>query len=119
MIDRKTRAFIWDNQRAGRGLHSVGWNVITKPKVMGGLAEQEARHINTSLLGNLLWSLADEQEKYWVQLLCSRYLKGKSLFSVSVPCNSSYIWRGIVKTVQALREGFRFNLDSGHFINLV
>lgn len=95
-------------------MHLVGWNVLTKSRRMGGLGLREARNMNTSLLGKLIWSMTNQPEKIWAQLLKARYLTSMSLFHATLGSNSPYIWRGVVKAINILKDGFHLHLGSSH-----
>ena len=57
----------------------VNWKEVTKPKKVGGLGMREARLTNISLLGKLVWALEHHKDKFWVQVVATRYLKDNYL----------------------------------------
>lgn len=68
-IERKKGDFVWKGN-SNKGLHLVGWKKkIAKPKKDGGLVIREARLVNISLLGKLVWDLMDTPHKLWVQII--------------------------------------------------
>ena len=48
-IDSITRQFIWHQGRT-RGLNLVSWDVVTKPRALGGLGIRQAHLMNVALL---------------------------------------------------------------------
>ncbi|XP_045802689.1 uncharacterized protein LOC123896330 [Trifolium pratense] len=48
-IDMMTRKFIWKGN-SNKGIHLVGWNVVTQSKEDGGLGVRLAREANTTML---------------------------------------------------------------------
>ncbi|XP_072064261.1 uncharacterized protein [Arachis hypogaea] len=97
-IDKFTRSFIWCGSHNHRGLHLASWRVLTTPKKFGGLALQESRLVNFSLLGKLVWQILMNQEKLWVKIMLQKYLQNRNLFAVKAMGSSSYIWKSIVHT---------------------
>ena len=75
---------------------------------------REARLTNISLLGKLVWALEHHKDKFWVQVVATRYLKDNYLLGAQSGYRSSYVWRSIVKALNSLKEGFTFNLGSGN-----
>ncbi|PNX93226.1 ribonuclease H, partial [Trifolium pratense] len=72
-IDMMTRKFIWKGN-SNKGIHLVGWNVVTKSKEDGGLGVRLAREANTAMLGKLVWGLQQQSDKPWVHMLQDKYL---------------------------------------------
>ncbi|CAN1762827.1 Putative ribonuclease H protein At1g65750 [Linum perenne] len=56
-IDRKVRNFIWGSTEASRKIHNVNWQMMCKPKKLGGLGLQSVRQLNRALLMKIVWSL--------------------------------------------------------------
>lgn len=52
--NRTVRSFIWGNNEGGRGLHLVNLDMVTRPKLHGGLGIKEARLSNAAMLGKLI-----------------------------------------------------------------
>jgi hypothetical protein len=75
-IDRMARNFLWKGT-SNIGIHLIGWDNITKPKKLGGLGIRKAREANTSLLGKLVWSIHQNCDALWVQVLKHKYIKDK------------------------------------------
>ena len=52
-IDRLNRNSLWSSFDQARKMHWVKWDVVTKPKALGGLGLQSASGRNTALLAKL------------------------------------------------------------------
>lgn len=53
-LDKLAREFIWRGNNE-RGVNLVNWNIVTKPRNVGGLGVRTARLQNIALLGKLIW----------------------------------------------------------------
>ncbi|MCH81398.1 RNA-directed DNA polymerase (Reverse transcriptase) [Trifolium medium] len=109
---RTVRRFIWKGT-GDTGMHLIGWDKITQPRRFGGLGVHIARLQNVSLLGKLIWEVSNSPGKLWVKLFADKYLKGRSIFNVSVS-GGSCIWNSLSKALHMLRDGFTFKIGDGN-----
>ncbi|CAN1775349.1 Putative ribonuclease H protein At1g65750 [Linum perenne] len=56
-IDRKIRNFIWGSTEVTRKIHNVNWQMVCKPKNLGGLGLRSARDLNKAFLMKIVWNL--------------------------------------------------------------
>ena len=112
-IDKLTRGFLWGRKEHSKGMHLVDHTVI-KPKNCGGLNIRDSRHLNTALLGKMIWNNLNEPGRLSSHVLTAKYLGAKSFFLAQPRRNCSYVWRGILKARQYLKDGFQFRLGSGN-----
>lgn len=91
----------------------VGWGTITLPKKSGGLNVRIAREANTFLLVKLVWDIhTNNNNKLWVQTICSKYLGDLCVLKVPKK-NCSTTWNSVMKARGVLRDGFNFWLGYG------
>nr|KYP70287.1 Putative ribonuclease H protein At1g65750 family [Cajanus cajan] len=112
-IDQACRRMLWAKADNTRFWSPVSWDVVTQPKELGGLGVREARRVNVSLLGKLVWDMLSAPQKPWVNLLSSLYLHGESILCAQNKRGASPIWSSIMKALPSLREGFQPYLGSG------
>jgi len=113
-IDRKIRRFLWGGTASTRKIHLAHWNIITKPRDMGGLGIRSMRQLNSAQLAKLGWRVITESESLWSRVLRTKYCKGRaSLEAFSVKPTDSLIWRGIVEQVEVLRKGLGIAVGDG------
>nr|KYP72651.1 Putative ribonuclease H protein At1g65750 family [Cajanus cajan] len=112
-IDQACRRMLWAKSDNTRFWSPVSWAVVTQPKELGGLGVREARRVNVSLLGKLVWDLLTAPQRPWVQILKSLYLHGNSVLCAQNRRGASPIWSSLVKALPSLREGFEPQLGSG------
>ena len=87
--------------------------MLTTPKRYGGLGVRDARITNIALLGKLVWNMAVSSNKTWVRILEHKYLRNSSIFGCSDSKGVSYVWRSILKALNAIREGWAFKIYDG------
>lgn len=92
----------------------MNWETLTLPKGLGGLGITAAKNTNISLLGKLVWSMINDDDKLWVKVLKDKYLGNSSIWS-PYPCPTpSLIWRSLTKTASALQDGLAMKINSGN-----
>nr|KYP61260.1 Putative ribonuclease H protein At1g65750 family [Cajanus cajan] len=112
-IDQAYRRMLWAKSDSTRFWSLVSWEVVTQPMTLGGLGVREARRVNVSLLGKLIWDLLTAPQKPWVHILSSIYLHGDSILCAQNRWGASPTWLSLIKALPSLREGFEPHLRSG------
>ena len=56
-IDRIHRNFLWCNTPDHKRFHAISWDIVSQPKVLGGLGICKAKISNQAMLMNLSWRL--------------------------------------------------------------
>lgn len=74
------------------------WDSLCLNKAVGGLGFKKFFDINTTILTKLGWLITIKDERLWVQVLESKYMNGKSLFSCVAKKEDSSIWKSIFST---------------------
>jgi hypothetical protein len=74
----------WSSSLDRSSLHWVSWNILTTPKVKGGMGFRELELFNLALLGKHGWRFLNNPDT-----LCSRVLKGRYYPDWFPACNSS------------------------------
>ncbi|XP_057443830.1 uncharacterized protein LOC130735982 [Lotus japonicus] len=110
-IDAIARRFIWGSETR-RGVSLVVWEKIAKPRRHGGLGIRCARLNNVALLGKHLWSLLHEQDKFWVQIVRSRYNVDRDILTCQSSAGSPF-WRSVLRARAILADGYVFRLGCG------
>jgi len=70
-INKIQRRFLWNGQKQGRYNALVKWDVIQKPKQMGGLGVSDCTLKNAALLFKWWWRYASEEGSLWRRLVDS------------------------------------------------
>ncbi|RVW17872.1 putative ribonuclease H protein [Vitis vinifera] len=72
-IERLQRDFLWSGIGEGKRDHLVRWDVVCKPKAIGGLGFGNISWRNLALLGKWLWRYPREGSVLWHQVILSIY----------------------------------------------
>lgn len=80
-MDKLVHDFLWgyddDNKRH---LYLKAWTSVCALKVCGGFGFRLFRHINKVFITKLGWKLCSRNDKPWVKLIKSKYLRGKKFW---------------------------------------
>jgi hypothetical protein len=96
----------------------ISWNDICFPKKEGGLRLKDVEIWNISSMMRHVWSIFAKSGSIWVAWVHEYLLKGRSFWNVSIPYNSSWCWRKLLK-IRSLAWGFlRFDVGNGSNIHL-
>ena len=103
-IERIIRAYLWRGNDDRGGGAKVAWDDVTCPKQEGGLGLRSLEEWNKALMAKHLWKLCHPSPtSSWAKWAKANLLRGRSLWEIDVPQNSSWNWRKILK----LRDVFR------------
>ncbi|RVW90069.1 putative ribonuclease H protein [Vitis vinifera] len=72
-IERLQRDFLWSGIGEGKRDHLVRWDVVCKPKEIGGLGFGNISLRNLAFLGKWLWRYPREGSALWHQIILSIY----------------------------------------------
>lgn len=72
-IERLQRDFLWSGIGEGKRDHLVRWDVVCKPKAIGGLGFGNISLRNLALLGKWLWRYPREGSTLWHEVILSIY----------------------------------------------
>ncbi|XP_075636557.1 uncharacterized protein LOC142608762 [Castanea sativa] len=110
-IDRVNRNFLWGSLDHVRKMHWVKWDVVTKPKELGGLRLQSAKGRNTTLLAKLNWRFHTEMDAPWANVLKYKYCTRQRINSRNeARLPSSPIWKAIKKGGPLPQDSFNLKL---------
>lgn len=86
---------IWNDISFFQTTLLVNCNIASCPKKFGGLGVREARLTNISLLRKLIWSLINEKDKFWVQVITRIF--GQSFHLAKQHCQGVHSLDGVCK----------------------
>ena len=69
-----------------------------------------------SLLGKLVWLLANNKDKSWVKILLAKYVGNQHILKSLIAPGNSCVWRSVVKVLSKLRSGFDCRIGNGESI---
>lgn len=114
-----TCVFWWGFKSSKRtGLCVKSWKAICRPKSVGGLGFRSSFAMNEALLAKMGWAMLTDADKLWVQLLKSKYCKGRPFSYVPQRSSDSWLWTGILNSRTLLGKGSCYLVGDGSKIDL-
>lgn len=82
------------------------WELLCMPKLPGSLGLRESRDVKESFIPKLCWQVSMGVDRWWIQLIQSKYLGGRrSLDNEQISNHGSWIWNNILKWMESLKRG--------------
>lgn len=86
-IDKICRDFLLGDKDNCKKVHLVNWREICVPRENGGLGLWMVRDFNFALLAKLAWQIIACSNKFWVWVMCDKYVRDGNFFAAPVPSN--------------------------------
>lgn len=95
-MDKAIRRCVWAKHDGERGIHLIRWEILTKPKRLGGANLRIVEKMNWAMLAKLAWRLLKCSGETWAEVLKSKYdvSTDDGVFFKSKQ-QSSQVWKGI------------------------
>lgn len=115
IIEQKMRKFLWEDTNDRGGSHLVRWDLITRPKEVGGLGIDKVNIANDALIGKWNWRYHKEPNHLWRRLIDSKY---SAHLPGSTPSKCKYInskspWFNIVKLESNVARYIQWKVRNG------
>ena len=112
-------SFWWGNNRqGGRGIKWLQWDLLCKPKSVGGIGFKRIHDFNIAMLGKQCWKLMTHPHSLVARVLKARYYPRSSFVDATVGFNPSYTWRSIMAAKQVVVKGSRIQIGSGQQVQI-
>ena len=72
-IKKMQKDFLWSGAGEGKKDHFIRWEVVSRPKELGGLGFGKISMRNIALLGKWLWRFPRERSGLWHKVIASIY----------------------------------------------
>ncbi|RVW54428.1 Transposon TX1 uncharacterized 149 kDa protein [Vitis vinifera] len=117
-IERLQRDFLWSGIGEGKKDHLVRWDVVCKPKEIGGLGFGNISLRNLALLGKWLWRYPREGLALWYQVILSIYGSHSNGWDANTIVRWSHRcpWKAISQVFQEFSSFTRFVVGNGERI---
>ncbi|KAL1173037.1 hypothetical protein V6Z11_A05G387200 [Gossypium hirsutum] len=96
----------------------MAWRKICHLKGMGGMGFRNLHLFNLALLRRQVWRLMSQQDTLCFKVLCVKYFPEGDVFSYKRCDKPSFTWASIAEAVDALKEGFIWQVGDGNGIDL-
>ncbi|GKF79097.1 hypothetical protein Tco_0234665, partial [Tanacetum coccineum] len=81
-IEQLMRNFLWCHGNGGKGKSKVAWEVVSLPKVEGGLGIRQLECFNSALMTTYIWKLLTLKESLWVKWIHEYKLNGRNFWDI-------------------------------------
>ncbi|XP_074278016.1 uncharacterized protein LOC141601620 [Silene latifolia] len=96
-VDDICRNFLWEGNSEYGKPPSVAWHKVCVPKQEGGLGLKQSQVWNIALVGKLVWWIAVQPDRLWVQWVNHVYLKASPWLQYKPPSDCYTISGGFVE----------------------
>ncbi|CAH9127293.1 unnamed protein product [Cuscuta epithymum] len=118
-IEKLMNGFWWKGTKfEQRGIRWRRWELMCKPKGMGGLGFRKLREFNIAMLAKQGWRLLSNPESLMARVLKARYFPNSEFLKAKLGNNPSYIWRSIFETQGVLKENIRRRVGNGREVQV-
>lgn len=108
----------WSQMDKTNNIHWVSWDIISKPKVEGGLGFRNLHYFNLAMLARQAWRILQNPCSLCTQVLAAKYFPDGSILEAKPMKGISYSWRSILKGVQLLKKGIIWRVGNGENIRV-
>jgi hypothetical protein len=117
-INQKFNRFLWNGRDGNIAKAKMASNDLCFPKKEVGLGLKDLKIWNIFSMLRHIWNLFAQSGSIWVAWVQEYLLKGDSFWNVSIPHNSSWCWRKLLKLQTLARSFLRFDVGTGSPIHM-
>ncbi|KAJ1704376.1 hypothetical protein LUZ63_004155 [Rhynchospora breviuscula] len=116
-INRLMAKFLWGKLDQDWHLTFISWQKVCKPIDLGGLGIKDLQNFGEALFLKVVWSIAAEEDKLWVQICKSKYFPVVDFWRANNTRNSSKLWGQIMKMRSFFKDQVRWQLGNGEKVH--
>lgn len=90
------RQFWWGSKEGKRKPCWVAWDIMTRPKHLGGLGFRDMEIFNLALLARQAWRVLNDPPSLSSRILKAAYFPDTSLLEAELGSRPSQIWRAVL-----------------------
>jgi hypothetical protein len=117
LLEQKFNRFLWNGGDV-KAHAKVSWERLCVPKKEGGLGIRRIDLWNQVSMLNHIWNLFAKAGSLWVAWIEANWLKGRSLWQLSIPKSCSWSWKKILQLRDIAKSFIRFQVGDGSNIFL-
>lgn len=107
------RKFLWGKLGKERYLSLIAWHKVCQPYEEGGLEIRVLQIFNEALILKMVWQLASNQDKIWVQVMRGKYFPRKGFWGVNTTRRTSKLWKAIQEMKPNLLSKLKWHIGDG------
>ncbi|RVW96870.1 putative ribonuclease H protein [Vitis vinifera] len=117
-IEKMQRDFLWSGAGEGKRDHLIRWEVVSRPREMGGLGFGKTSMRNSALLGKWLWRFPRERSGLWHKVIASIYGTHPNGWDANMVVRWSHRcpWKAIAQVFQKFSPFVRLVVGNGERI---
>ncbi|KAK9054370.1 hypothetical protein SSX86_025448 [Deinandra increscens subsp. villosa] len=102
-IEKFLRKFLWMGCKDRKGIHWVSWEIVTRPKRLGGLGISKLSEVNSALLVKWVWRFKTDYDGLWRRTILS--IHGGRNKWVFLPVKKAIpgVWKALVSGIASIR----------------
>jgi hypothetical protein len=117
-IHRIQRSFIWGDTDQARRYHAVGWEMVTRPKNLGGLGLRKLSTMNKACILKLGRKIQAGAKDFVCEVLVGKYMRTSANGEMMAKATDSHLWKSIVKLWPHLDDYSWWTIGDGNTIKL-
>ncbi|KAK8328756.1 hypothetical protein V6Z11_A11G271200 [Gossypium hirsutum] len=108
----------WTNNEKTRGWVMLAWERMCYPKGMGGISFRDMHLFHIALFSRQVWRLMQFKDTLCFKVLSAKYFSEGDVLRPKKCDKPSFTWSSIAKAVDALKDGFLWQIGDGNSIDL-
>jgi ribonuclease HI len=115
-------SFLWSGSNKSSGYHLCNWEVLSKPKLMGGWGLRNLPFFYRALSANTLWRIL-MKPGFWNKVIKAKYFPHLPVHlwirsAMERPSNASQTWRHLLKSLPIILHWLSWNPGNGYSIEI-
>ncbi|KAF5203778.1 hypothetical protein FRX31_006634 [Thalictrum thalictroides] len=112
-VAKKCALFLWNGPTLTNKMHQAKLCTICLEKEDGGLGLKDMRKWNVAANMGSVFKLARKEDGLWVDWVWKHHLKGKFLWTMSIPQDCSWVWRSVLKSRSDAAKYIKYTIADG------
>ncbi|GJN27805.1 hypothetical protein PR202_gb15857 [Eleusine coracana subsp. coracana] len=108
----------WGSSADSKRMHWIHWDLLTGPKMKGGMGFRDLPMFNNAMLGKQGWRLMEKPQSLCARTLKGRYYHDGDFMSAARKKHASHVWRAILSGREVLEQGLIRRLGDGQETNI-
>lgn len=118
-INSVLRRFLWGKTGTERYMSFISWKKVCESIENGGLGIRDVKSFNQALILKMVWQLASNSDKLWVQIFKAKYFSKGGFWAVKGKRDASPLWRAIQDLKHFFNNNIRWHVGQGTKIKAV
>jgi hypothetical protein len=116
------RKFLWQGGNSNtKKFHLVNWNIVSSPKVNGGLGIIDIEVVNLVMGAKIVWRLITGRKEWWKSDITKKYKLGARkicIHSIPETLHGSQIWKIFRASIPFFKENISWIPRNGKLIRI-